>query len=247
MMQFASMQANAMVLTQLLTLKFMNEQRHILSSFDKALNHLHEDLLRMASLTVSNLNASIRSLVDRNADMANHVIAEDNEVDQLEKSIDADGIAILTKFNPVARDLRRVLSTMKASSNFERISDQAVNIARRAKRLMQSNELSEARLVESIYALALSLLQDAIRAFREEDLELAMSLKPRDKDLDRQQNELINKITLRMEEDGTRVKDYVDLIFIIRFLERAGDHAVNVGEDAVYASSARDIRHIGVM
>ncbi len=225
----------------------MNPQRHILSSFDKALNQLHEDLLRMASLTVSNINAAIRSLIDRDADLANQVIAEDNEVDQLEKSIDADGIFVLTKFNPVARDLRRVLSTMKASSNFERISDQAVNIARRAKRLMQSNELSETRLVEPIYAHALGLLHDAVRAFREEDIELAMSLKPRDKELDRQQNELINKITLRMEEDRTRVKDYVDLIFIVRYLERAGDHAVNVGEDAVYASSAKDIRHNGAL
>ncbi len=226
-----------------MSLKTMNEPRHILSSFDKALNQLHDDLLRMASLTMRNLSASIRGLEDRNADLCNQVIAEDNEVDQLEKSIDADGIAILTKFNPVAHDLRRVLASMKSSSNLERVSDQSVNIARRAKRLMQSNELSETRLVEPIYAHALSLLQDAVRAFREEDTTLAMSLKPRDKDLDRLQNELIAKLTSRMEEDRTRVKDYVDLIFIIRFLERAGDHAVNIGEDAVYASIARDIRH----
>lgn len=197
----------------------------------------------MASLTMRNLSASVRGLLDRNADLCNQVIAEDSEVDQLEKSVDADGIAILTKFNPVAQDLRRVLASMKSSSNLERISDQSVNIARRSKRLMQSNELSEARLVEPIYAHALSLLQDSVRAFREEDANLGMSLKARDKDLDRQQNELIAKLTSRMEEDRTRVKDYVDLIFIIRFLERAGDHAVNIGEDAVYASIARDIRH----
>jgi phosphate transport system protein len=75
-------------------------------------------------------------------------------------------------------------------------------------------------------------------------VELAMSLKPRDKELDAMQREFIARLTSRMEEDTAGIKDYMDLIFIARFLERSGDHAVNIGEDAVYAGAARDIRHV---
>jgi len=222
----------------------MNESRHILTSFDISLNQLRQDLFRMASVATQNLNYAMRGLLERDVDLCNQVIAEDEAVDQLEKSIDADGINILTRYTPLAQDLRRVVSTMKASSNLERISDQAVNIARRGKRILQSLELPESRMIEPIHAQAMNLLQDAICAFRDENVELATSLKPRDKVLDQQQNEFIIRLTKRMEEDTSRLKDYIDLVFIARFLERAGDHAVNIGEDAVYAGNAKDIRHI---
>lgn len=221
----------------------MNESRHILSSFDNALNQLRQDLFHMASVTTQNLNDAARGLLERDVDLCNQVIAEDEQVDVYEKKIDADGIAILTRFTPLAQDLRRVVSAMKASSNLERISDQAVNIARRAKRILQSVELPETRMIEPIHAQATSLLQDAVSAFQDENIELATSLKARDKELDGQQNEFIVRLTRRMEEDTGRLKDYIDLVFIARFLERAGDHAVNIGEDAVYAGSAKDIRH----
>jgi phosphate transport system protein len=221
----------------------MNESRHILTNFDTALNQLRHDLFRMASLTTQNLNYAMRGLVERDEDLCNQVIADDDEVDQLEKSIDADGINILTRYTPLAHDLRRVVSTMKASSNLERISDQAVNIARRSKRILQSLDMPETRMLQPIHGQAMNLLHDAICAFRDENVELATSLKPRDKVLDQQQNEFIIRLTKRMEEDTTRLKDYIDLIFIARFLERAGDHAVNIGEDAVYAGAAKDIRH----
>ena len=221
----------------------MNE-KHILSSFDNALDQLRQNLFHMASLTTQSLNDAVHGLLERDVMLCNQVIAEDETVDQFEKQIDAQGIAILTRFTPLAHDLRRVVSTMKASSNLERISDQAVNIARRAKRILQSVEIPETRMVEPIHAQAMSLLGDAIEAFRDENVELATGLKPRDKELNRIQNEFIARMTSRMEEDTSRIKDYIDLVFVARFLERAGDHAVNIGEDAVYAGAARDIRHV---
>jgi len=221
----------------------MNEPRHILSNFDSALNQLRQNLFKMASVTSQNLNDAVKGLIQRDLDLCNQVIADDEQADQLEKTIDAEGIAILTRFTPMAQDLRRVVSAMKASSNLERISDQAVNIARRGRRLLQSVELPETRMIEPIHAQASSLLQDAVRSFTEEDMELATGLKARDRELDQQQNEFIARVTRRMEEDTGRLKDYIDLVFIARFLERAGDHAVNIGEDAVYAGAARDIRH----
>src|SRR5262245_25830000 len=177
----------------------MNE-RHILSSFDNALDRLRQNLFLMASLATQNLNDSVRGLIERDPDLCNQVIAEDEQVNELEKRIDAEGIVILTRFTPLAADLRRVVSTMKASSNLERVSDQAVGIARRARRIVQSLEMPETRMLEPIHAMAMTLLQDSIRSFSEENIELATTLKPRDKELDHMQKEFIARLTSRMEE-----------------------------------------------
>jgi len=221
----------------------MQDKSHILSSFDKALEKLNDSIHRMAALTQESLNDAARALARRDETLCNRIIADDELVDALEMEIDREGVNILTRFQPLAHDFRRVFATIKVATDLERISDQAVNIARRAKRLVQSPEMPESRMLEPIHAQAAALLQDSLRAFREEDVELAMSLKPRDRELDRAHKELIERLTRRMEEDPSRLPDYLDLVFIARYLERAGDHAVNIGEDAVYARASRDVRH----
>ncbi len=221
----------------------MQEKSHILSSFDKALENLNDSIRRMAVITQESLSDSARALARRDEALCNRIIADDESVDALEMEIDREGVNILTRFQPLAHDFRRVFATIKVATELERISDQAVNIARRSKRLLQSPELPETRMLEPIHAQSASLLQDSLRAFNEEDIELAMGLKARDRELDRTHKELIERLTRRMEEDASRLPEYLDLVFIARYLERAGDHAVNIGEDAVYARAARDIRH----
>ena len=220
------------------------EPKHILSLFDRALSQLRADLFHMASLTELSFNNAARALATRDENLANRVIAEDEEVDTLEKKIDADGINILTRYAPLAHDFRRVFSTMKAATDLERITDQAVSIARRTKRLLQTVELPETRMLEPVFAAASGLLTDCIRSFTEENTELALSLKPRDKELDKLQHDFIDRITRRMEEDPVNAQSYLDLVLVARFIERVGDHAVNIGEDSVYSSSAKDVRHL---
>ncbi len=219
------------------------EPKHILTNFDRALSQLRSDLFKMAALSETSFANAARALALRDENLCNRIIADDEEVDQLEKKIDLDGITILTRYAPLAHDFRRVFSSMKVATDLERITDQAVNIARRAKRLLQSVELPETRMLEPIFAMAHSLLTDAIRAFTEEEAELAAGLKPRDKELDKLQHEFIDRITRRMEEDPAGAANYLDLVLIARFIERVGDHAVNVGEDSIYSFLAKDIRH----
>ena len=219
------------------------ETKHILTLFDRALTQLRADLFRMASLTELSFNNAARALATRDENLANRVIAEYEEVDELEKKIDAGGISILTRYAPLAHDFRRVFSTMKAATDLERVTDQAVSIARRTKRLLQTVELPETRMLEPIFATASSQLADCIRAFTDEDMTLALGLKARDKELDKMQHAFIDRITRRMEEDPVNAQSYLDLVLIARFIERVGDHAVNIGEDSVYSSSAKDVRH----
>jgi phosphate transport system protein len=197
----------------------------------------------MASLTELSLSNAARALATRDENLANRVIAEDEGVDDLEKKIDADGINILTRFAPLAHDFRRVFSTMKAATDLERITDQAVSISRRTKRLLHSTTLPETGMLEPIFSVASSLLADGIRSFTEENTELALGLKARDRELDKMQHDFIDRITRRMEEDAANAQSYLDLVLIARYIERVGDHAVNIGEDSVYSSSAQDVRH----
>src|ERR1017187_9378133 len=102
--------------------------RHILGSYDAGIAALQNDLLMMASLCERNLRNSLGCLLNRDEDLCNLTIADDEEIDQLEKQVDKNGIDLLRRFQPVASDLRRVVSAMKLSSNLERMADQGTNI-----------------------------------------------------------------------------------------------------------------------
>jgi phosphate transport system protein len=111
---------------------------HILREFDKGMISLKSDVLLMASLARQNLERAMRSLLERDIDLARSVIADDSDVDDLERKIDQAGIDIMVRFHPVASDLRLVITSMKMAHNLERISDHAVNIAKRSKKICKS-------------------------------------------------------------------------------------------------------------
>ena len=221
----------------------MNSSPHILKDFDNAIAAFKSEVLAMAAGTRLNLERAIRALMERNAELANSVIANDDEVDEYERSIDQHGMDILVKYHPMATDLRLVVSSMKISMNLERISDHAVNIAKRAKKISATPELSEVNLIEPLYTLADHLLCDAISSYSDGNSALGASLHTRDKELDRMHKQTTAHFASRMEEAQGRCQEYLHLIFIVRSLERVGDLSSNIGEDAVYLEHAKDIRH----
>lgn len=221
------------------------EHRHILGLFERSLHQLKQDVTRMADLAVQNLSHAIRGLIDRDDGLCNKAIADDTEVDALEKKIDREGMEIIMKFSPVAADLRRVISTMKVSSSLERISDHAVSIAKRGRQLNAGDPLQETHLLEPFIKLALNVLTSAVRAFNDEDLATALRLADGDPELESAHRSLAQTLTRCMEEDAAHIKNYVELMFVTRFIVRIGDQASNIAEDAVYSISAYDIRHGG--
>lgn len=221
----------------------MNSAPHIIKDFDLALAVLKGDLLTMAAKTRHNLERAIQALLQRDGELANSVIADDDEVDELERSIDKSGIALLVKYHPMASDLRFVISSMKISVNLERISDHATNIAKRAKKINTTPELGDVTLLEPIYTMADELLRDAISSYSDSNGHLGASLHVRDKELDKLYKATTAKFGTRIQEVEGRSHEYVHLIFIARSLERVGDLASNIGEDAVYVELAKDLRH----
>jgi phosphate transport system protein len=217
--------------------------KHILGSFDEALASLRNNVLMMAGLSERSLDRAIKGLLQRDDNLCANAIADDEEIDQLEKQIDKDGVDLLLRFQPVASDLRRVISAMKLSPNIERIGDQATNIARRARKLNQHPPLAELELIVSIQAHAMAMFKDSIDAFVRDDVDLARAVVARDDALDKMNKMANRRLTERMADDPGQLRGYLNLIFISRCLERVGDHATNIAEDAVYAAAAEDIRH----
>ncbi len=217
--------------------------RHTLGDFDDALRSLRDNVLMMASLTDRIILAAAEGLFSRNFEACERVIADDSEIDALEKSVDEAGVAILVRFQPLANDLREVVAAMKVSGNLERVADQAVSIARRARRLNESSALPESSGLREMFDRCTGIFRDGIRSFADRDEVLARSLKERDRQLDALHHRFIDGLTARMAADTPRIRDYLDLVLVARNIERIGDHATNIAEDAVFAASAEDIRH----
>jgi len=216
---------------------------HIFSDFDQAISSLRGEVLTMAGKARHNLERANRSLLERNKEMANAVIAEDDEVDEHERQIDKVGMDILARFHPMASDLRLVVSSMKVSANLERVADHASSIAKRARKICAGAELKDATLVEPVYTLAQQILTDSITSYRDRDAVLAASLHQRDKELDRLYKQAAATFSARIEERAGNSQDYLHLILVVRSLERVGDLAVNIGEDVVFAEESLDLRH----
>src|SRR5437899_933863 len=158
--------------------------KHILGTFDEALSSLRNNVLMMSGLTERSLERAMKGLFERNDNLCANAIADDEEIDQLEKQIDKDGVDILLRFQPVASDLRRVVAAMKLSSNLERMADQATTIARRARKLNQHPPLPEVELMKPLYEQAMSMFKDSVDAFVREDVDLGRAVVPRDERLD---------------------------------------------------------------
>ena len=221
----------------------LERRKHISTSFDSALDSLKNDALMMSSLAERLLERAMQGLLQRDTDLCNAAIADDEEIDVLEKQIDQEGVNLMIRYHPVASDIRQVISTMKMSSNLERIADQSVTIARRAKKLHLLPNLPEISLLEPLYQEAIGIVRDSLRAFVDGDTELAVKLKPRDRHLDFLNAAFQDKMAERMAGDPDNVQVYFNLIFIARALERVGDLATNIGEHAFWQEQAEDIRH----
>jgi phosphate transport system protein len=217
--------------------------KHISSSFDAALYGLKNDVLMMSSLTDRIFQAAVEGLLNRDSDLCSQVVADDDEIDILEKQVDLDGVNLLVRFQPVASDMREVISAMKVSTSLERIADHAVTIARRAKRLNARPAVRELALLEPPYRLALVIFRDSIRAFADGDYELARTLKLKDRELDALTDDVTQRLVERVSHESESLPSYLDLIFIARAFERVGDYSTNIAEDSFWRDQAEDIRH----
>ncbi len=217
-------------------------QDHILSSYDQALACLREKVLIMISVARKNLDAARRGLLERDTDLCNAAIVDDQDVNELEKEVDQLGMQMLLKFQPTANDLRQIMGTLRVANNIERIADQASGIGKRARHINQLPEMTEISLVQPLFQLCLRNLEAAFSAFVERDAAAAGVARASDKELDAAEKAFDRSMLEVMERGASPLEGYLHLIFVARFLERIGDHAKNICEDTIFIAEARDVR-----
>jgi phosphate transport system protein len=207
------------------------------------ISNIRQTLLMMASLANRNLALAMRALVERDEKLAASVEAEDSQLDELEITIDELVINHMATHAPVATDCRFMLVASKISSNLERIADQAVSIARRARELNKEPLLKPLIDIPRMAQIAAGMLRDGVTALVERKPELAQEIIRRDKEVDAINKQLARELTSFMLEDPSTITRAINLTLVARSLERIADHCKNIAEEVYYLYQAVDIRH----
>ncbi|WP_347274806.1 phosphate signaling complex protein PhoU [Candidatus Kuenenia sp.] len=211
--------------------------------FDQQLGVLRKNLIQMAAVVEMAISNAVKSLKERDSDLAHSVITHDEQVDDLELEIDKQCVDLLALQQPMAVDLRFITSAMKITNNLERMGDLAVNIAERVVPLNQEPQLKPLIDIPMMATIAQTMVKDSIDAFVNKDTSLAQSVYQRDSTVDALNDQIFRELLTYMMEDPGNITRAVHLMFISRHLERIADHATNIAEEVVYIVKAKVVKH----
>jgi phosphate transport system protein len=216
-----------------------------MSHLDTNLDNLKNDLIQMWNLVSSQMEKARLALINGDKDLAREVRANEKMVDAFELKIDMDCENIIMLQNPVAIDLRFLLSVLKINYNLERIGDYANAIAKSAEHSDKAwpAEVFEATRVPEMFYVAQSMIQESLASFEKNDRKTISSLFGMDEKLDKINNEITPIISRLIKENPDDIPMLLDLFSIIRKLERAGDHITNIAEELVFYFDAIIIKH----
>jgi phosphate transport system protein len=215
----------------------------IVPHFQDELEQLKTRLLEMGGLAEERVRSSVQALVDRDAALVERVLRGDDAINQLHIEIDDRCFKLLALHQPMAVDLRAIVSAVKINSNLERVGDLAVNIAEAAVRYMRHPPVKELIDIPRMADIAQRMLRHSLDAFVRRDLELAHEVLNEDDKLDALKSQVFRELLTYMLQDPSTIEPALDLLLVSRHLERIGDHATNVAEDVIFMVSARDVRH----
>ncbi|CAN5313292.1 phosphate signaling complex protein PhoU [soil metagenome] len=211
--------------------------------FDQELAELRDLLLEMASVAEEQLRSALAAIHRRDAEAARKTAAGDRQVDALELEIEERAIHLIARRQPMASDLRRLISTIKISNDLERVGDHAVNIAQCAVRLAEGSPVAVVPELDRMANVATRMLRDAIGAFIDGDADLARAVCLRDDEVDRLNDSVFRIMLTVMEEKPSVITSALQMMLVSRNLERVADLATNLGEDVIYIVEARTIKH----
>jgi phosphate transport system protein len=216
---------------------------HTDKTYEHELQELRDRLLTMGGKVEAAIAASVRSLTERDSELAEHVPVQDRDINRLEVEIDDMCRRLLALRQPAASDLRFITTALKIVVDLERMGDLAVNIAERAMDLNQAPQLQPYLDIQKLADLAQGQLKLALDAFVAGDVAKAEEVCKSDDLLDALFLKVFNELLALMMEDSKNIRRATSLMFVAKHLERLGDHVVNVGEMVVYMVRGTDIRH----
>jgi phosphate transport system protein len=211
--------------------------------FQEELEQLKTRLLEMGGLAEDRVRSSVQGLVERDGALIDRVIGGDAPINNLHIEIDGRCFRLLALHQPMAVDLRAIVSAVKINTDLERVGDLAINIAEAVRRYMRHPPVKELIDIPRMADIAQEMLRDALDAYVRRDIELAHHVLNEDDALDALKTQVFRELLTYMLQDPSKIEPSLDLILISRHLERIGDHATNVAEDVIFMVSAKDVRH----
>lgn len=216
---------------------------HTDRQYEEELSQLKEHILKMGSVVEAMIDTSARALVERNTALADEVIRQEPDVNQLELDIDNLCLRLIALRQPAASDLRFIAISLKISTDLERMGDLSVNIAQRSIELSKSPPLKDYVDLPKMARIVQKMVRDALDAFLKRDPERAHTICITDDEVDHMYKQVYKDVIGRMETDSSTVSRGVSLISVTRHLERIADHATNIAESVIYMVKGKDIRH----
>lgn len=212
--------------------------------YEEELQQLRAKILEMGGLVEKQIGDAMISLIERNSVLAREVIERDHTVNYLDVAVDETCTRLLALHQPAARDLRLVMTSLKITTDLERIGDIAQNICERAIELNAEPPLKPYVDLPRMANWAQSMLRDSLDAFVREDTDLALQVCQRDDFIDDLTAKLFSEMLSYMTQDPQSVSRATRLLFLAKYLERIADHATNIAEMVVYMVKGKSIRHM---
>jgi phosphate transport system protein len=217
---------------------------HTDKRYEEDLKKLREDILYMGGLVEDQIQKAVKSLVDRDSDLAQVIIERDHEVNRLDVEIDELCIRLLALHQPAAKDLRFITTGLKITTDLERIGDMAVNICERALELNQEPQLKPYIDVPRMAKISQRMIRESLDAFVREDTDLALTVCKADYEVDELNSQIFRETSSFMIEDPHTVSRAMKISSVSKYLERIADHATNIAEMVIYMVKGKSIRHM---
>ena len=210
---------------------------------DREIAKLKKILLSLCGLVEERFLQAVKSIKERDATLAKKVIETDIEIDRMEVDVEEECLKILALHQPVAIDLRFIITALKLNNDLERIGDLAVNIAERSEFLATQYKIDIPFDFEAMAEKTQSMLSKSLDALVNLDCDLAHEVCVADDEVDAINREMYNQVKASIQSHPERLQSLIHLLSVSRHLERIADHATNIAEDVIYMVEGKIVRH----
>ncbi|HEY7714627.1 MAG TPA: phosphate signaling complex protein PhoU [Candidatus Binatia bacterium] len=224
-----------------------NSIEHTDKRYEEQLKKLREEILYMGGLVEDQIQKAVKSLVDRDSELAAVIIERDHEVNRLDVEIDELCIKLLALHQPAGRDLRFITTGLKITTDLERIGDMAVNICERALELNQEPQLKPYIDIPRMARIAQRMIRESLDAFVREDTELALKVCKNDDEVDQLNAQIFRETLTFMLENAQTISRATKISSVSKYLERIADHATNIAEMVIFMVKGKSIRHVKIL
>jgi phosphate transport system protein len=211
--------------------------------FQQSLDELKQRLLVMAGMAEQAIQRATESYSSRDLSACELVLLAEPAINRLEREIDEAAMDLLAMEQPMAVDLRFILSVIRINSDLERVGDQAVNIAVRVQEMQEFPQAEMPVDIPKLASLAAAMVRKALQAFIEGDVEMARAVLSMDDQVDEMNSHAFQSLSALIREKPELTSQALSTLIISRNLERVGDHATNIAEDVIFWVSGADVRH----